>query len=317
MPNALKADLWLVLVTILAAVSWIFSKEAIMLMPPLIFISLRFFLAGLFLTIIGFHQIKLLNWAQYKQAILVGCVFTVGMCFWIMGLYSGVSLTIGGFLTSLAVLFSPILARVFFKEYVPSRTWYAIPVAVIGVGFLSLGSGFNIESGQLLFMVASLFFALFFILNTRAANHREVGGIDEVLEISEKVPSLPLTAITLLVVGVIAGCLSLLMESPSIVIEEFSMAMLGWVLASAFIGTAIRFFIQTHAQSLSENSHGVVIMVVEPVWTALLAAAWFSEQLSVNDFVGCLLIFISIIIIRWTSIYQLVNPKNKTLRGTT
>lgn len=317
MPNSLKADLWLVLVTILAAISWVFSKEAVLLMPPLIFISLRFFLAGLLLTIVGFHQIKLLNWAQYKQAVPVGCVFTAGMCFWILGLYSGVSLTIGAFLTSLAVLFSPILARVFFKEYVPASTWYALPVAVTGVGFLSLTQGFNIESGQLLFMVASLFFALFFILNTRAANHREVGGVDEVLEISEKVPSLSLTAITLLVVGVIAGCLSLLLETPSIVVDNFSMAMLAWVLASAFIGTAIRFFIQTHAQSLSANSHGVVIMVIEPIWTALLAAAWFSERLSAYDFIGCLLIFLSIIIIRWTSIYRLINPKNKTLRGNT
>ncbi len=32
------------------------------------------------------------------------------------GLYSGVSLSVGGFLTSLAVVISPALARVLFKE---------------------------------------------------------------------------------------------------------------------------------------------------------------------------------------------------------
>jgi drug/metabolite transporter (DMT)-like permease len=315
MPNALKADLWLVLVTILAAISWGFSKEAVLLMPPLIFISLRFFLAGLLLMVVGFHQIKLLNWAQFKQAVFVGCVFAVGICFWIMGLNSDVSLTIGAFITSLAVLFSPILARIVFKEFISTSTWYALPVAAIGVGFLSLKSGFDIEMGQILFLMSSLFFALFFILNTRAANHREVAGVDEVLEISEKVPSLPLTAITLLVVGVIAGCLSLLLESPSVVVDEFSVAILGWVLASAFIGTALRFFIQTHAQSLSANSHGVVILIIEPIWTALVAAAWFGERLSGYDLIGCLLIFLSLIIIRWTLIIQIIQPKNKTLRG--
>ncbi|PCI71469.1 MAG: EamA family transporter [Piscirickettsiaceae bacterium] len=310
MSNAIKADLWLILVTILAAISWIFSKEAVLLMPPLLFISSRFLLAGLLLSIVGFKQIKQLNWHQFKQALFVGSVFAVGMCFWIMGLYSGVSVTVGGFLTSLAVIVSPVLAKLLFKESVPMTTWYAIPTAVIGLGFLSLTSGFQVETGQLLFMAASFCFALFFILNTRAANHREVGGVDEVLEISEKVPTLSLTAVTLLVVGVFAGSLSLFLENVPEAFNNLSSAIVLWVLASAFIGTALRFFIQTHAQSLSSESHGVVIMVIEPIWTALLAAAWFNETLEGYDFFGCTLIFLSLIIIRWSSIYGLFKPKS-------
>jgi drug/metabolite transporter (DMT)-like permease len=63
---------------------------------------------------------------------------------------------------------------------------------------------------------------------------------------------------------------------------------------------------QTHAQSLSSNSHGVVIMIVEPIWTALMAAAWFGESLSEKELIGCVLVFISIIIIRWTLIQRLL-----------
>lgn len=303
--NTAKADLWLVVVTLLAAISWIFSKEAVMLMSPLLFISMRFFLAGLLLTFVGFKQIKSLNWNQYKQAIVAGAVFAIGMCSWVMGLYSGVSVTVGGFLTSLAVLMTPVLARLFFGETPPASTWYALPVAMIGLGYLSLNDALVVETGQLFFIAASLFFALFFILSTRASNHREVGGLDEIMDISEKVPTLSLTAITLLTVGILAGCLSLVVESWSLTTDNISIQLIGWVLASAFIGTATRFFIQTHALSLSSNSHGVVIMVVEPIWTALLAALWFGEMLAGNDFVGCALIFVSLIIIRWSSIYNI------------
>jgi drug/metabolite transporter (DMT)-like permease len=282
-----------------------FSKEAVSLMPPLLFISFRFILAGILLSAVGFKQIKSLNRGQFKQAVTVGCIFAVGMCFWIMGLYSGVSLSVGGFLTSLAVIFTPLLAKIIFNESAPMSTWYALPVAVIGLGFLALDSGFDLEIGHLLFITSSLFFALFYIINTRAANHREVGGVDEIIDISEKVPALSLTAITLVTVGVLAGVLSFVMGEWQNIAISYSAALVGWVLASAFIGTAARFFIQTHAQSLSSNSHGVVIMVIEPIWTALLAAAWFNERLTVNELLGCSFIFMALIIIRWLFVVEL------------
>ncbi|MDF1828582.1 MAG: drug/metabolite transporter (DMT)-like permease [Cycloclasticus pugetii] len=306
MSNAIKADILLVLVTILAAISWIFSKEAVLLMPPLLFICSRFLLAGLLLLIVGFNQLSVLSWNQYRQAIIVGFIFALGMCFWVMGLHSGVSLSVASFITSSAVIFSPIISKIFFAEKVPSTTWYAIPFALVGLAFLSLSGEFEIQKGQLLFIVSALFVALFFVLNSRAANHREIVVLGEVTRVSKRVPALPLTAIALVTVGVLVGMLSFITEGWLEAAEGFSSTLLAWVLASAFIGTALRFFMQTHAQSLSSNSHGVVIMIVEPIWTALMAAAWFGESLSEKELIGCVLVFISIIIIRWTLIQRLL-----------
>lgn len=310
--RAAKADLWFVVVTLLAAAGWIFSKEAILLMPPLLFISLRFLLAGMVLTMVGFRQVKALSWNQYRQSIFVGAIFSFGTCFWVMGLYSGVSISVGVFLTSLAVIMVPLLSRVLFKEKPPRSTWFSIPVAVIGLAILTLKSDLSIETGQLFFLAASFFFGIFFIYNTRAANHQEVAMLDESINVSEKVPALPLTAITLLVVGVIAAAVSLYMEPWQPTFTDFSLELLFWVSASALVGTALRFFIQTHAQSLSTHSHGVVIMVVEPIWTACLAAAWFDESLSQTDLMGCSLIFLSIVINRWPLISGLFRFLNKT-----
>ena len=296
----------LVLVTILAAISWIFSKEAVLLMPPLLFICSRFLLAGLLLLIVGFNQLSVLSWNQYRQAIIVGFIFALGMCFWVLGLHSGVSLSVASFITSSAVIFSPIISKIFFAEKVPSTTWYAIPFALVGLAFLSLSGEFEIQKGQLLFIVSALFVALFFVLNSRAANHREIVVLGEVTRVSKRVPALPLTAIALVTVGVLVGMLSFITEGWLEAAEGFSSTLLAWVLASAFIGTALRFFMQTHAQSLSSNSHGVVIMIVEPIWTALMAAAWFGESLSEKELIGCVLVFISIIIIRWTLIQRLL-----------
>lgn len=114
--NAAKADLWLILVTILAAISWMFSKEAVLLMPPLLFISSRFILAGILLSMVGFRQIKSLNWHQYKQAIVVGSIFAAGMCFWIMGLYSGVNLSVGGFFNQFGGSDFPSISKNIFQR---------------------------------------------------------------------------------------------------------------------------------------------------------------------------------------------------------
>ena len=115
----------------------------------------------------------------------------------------------------------------------------------------------------------------------------------------------PRWTLSLLTVGVSVAFVSFALESWSTAADNYSTNLLAWVLASAFIATALRFFMQTYAQSLSMASHGVVIMVVEPIWTALLAAFWFAERLSGNDLIGCVLIFAAVIIIRWTLIQGL------------
>ena len=79
-----------------------------------------------------------------------------------------------------------------------------------------------------------------------------------------------------------------------------------WILLSATIGTALRFLVQTYAQSLTANSHGVVIMVLEPLWTTLIAMAWFGESMNASQLVGCLFILLSLVINRLKAITQLL-----------
>ena len=187
---SLKADLLLVLVTLLAAVSWIFSKEAVLLMPPLLFMALRFLLAGLLLALLGWRQIRALNVRQIRRATRVGMVFGFGMSCWIMGLHAGGHLGEGAFLTNLGVVLVPLLAALLFGERAPLSTWLALPVAGAGLALLFLQHGLRPAPGQLFYVLAAGIFALFYILNTRAANERPgaPGGR------GDKVPPLALTA---------------------------------------------------------------------------------------------------------------------------
>ncbi|MDV3503466.1 DMT family transporter [Marinobacter sp. M-5] len=299
MSNAHKSDLFLIIVTLLAAISWMFSKEAVLLMPPLLFMAARFLLAGGLLTLVSYRSLRRLSADQLRRSVGVGLVFGTAMSCWIMGLFHGTHVGEGAFLTSLGVVIVPIIARVIFKEPQPASTWIAIPIAVAGLALLSLKNGFRPELGQLFFVMAAFIFALYFTLNTRAANQRTV--INRRGESVEKhrVPALPLTAIALITVGVLTLIESSLLESWTLMADAFSPILVWWIFASAAIGTAGRFLLQTYAQSLSANSHGVVILVLEPVWVALFAAGWFSETMVASQLAGCGLIFAALLVNRW------------------
>ena len=136
MNNAYKSDLLLVLVTLLASISWMFSKEAVLQMPPLLFMSIRFFLAAL-----------LLSCASYRAL---------------------------GKLAVSGVVMVPIIGRALFKEAIPTSTWVALPVALIGLGFLSLSApmdhALKIETSHILLLSSAALFALYFNLNARVTN---------------------------------------------------------------------------------------------------------------------------------------------------
>lgn len=302
MTDAHKSDLLLVVVTLLAAVSWIFSKEAILLMPPLMFMAARFLIAGIFLAIFAHKAILALNGDQIRRAVGVGLVFGIAMSFWIMGLVNIESMGEGAFLTSLGVVIVPIIARLVFREPQPASTWLAIPIAVAGLALLSLKNGFRPEAGQLFFVVAATIFALYFTLNTRAANQRTVINRRGQTVEKHRVPALPLTALALLTVGVVTLVESALMEPWQPTLSEPAPLLIWWVLASAIIGTAGRFLVQTFAQSMSAHSHGVVILVLEPVWVALFATGWFGETMEPLQLAGCGLIFAALIVNRWNAL---------------
>lgn len=304
--NATKADLLLFLVTLLAAISWMFSKEAVLLMPPLLFVTLRFLLAGSFLAALGYQQLKNMTAGQYQQAFLVGLVFGVAMSFWIMGLHFGEHIGEGAFLTSLGVILVPFVTLLLYREISPRSTWLALPIAISGLALLSLNGSFKLELGQAFYLLAAVAFALFYAMNTRAATSWLTEGIDNENIYSEKVPALALTAISLSCAGIVAGCLSFLIEPWQETASSFSLPLAGWILSSALIGTALRFSIQTYAQSLSNHSHGVVILTGEPVFTASIAAYWFGESMRSAQIAGCGLILIALLVARWPAIHGML-----------
>jgi drug/metabolite transporter (DMT)-like permease len=289
--HSFKADVLLVIVTLLAAISWMFSKEAVSEMPPLLFIGSRFLLAGIFLALFSQSSLIGLNRKQWLASAQVGILFGLSMCLWIFGLVHAKNLGEGAFITSIASILVAPISYLIFKANVERSNWLALPVAFIGLGLLGLENGFHPEKSQLFFLGAAILLSLTFILNGRAA---------------ARMSAVALTAISLSFVGIMAIIISAYGETwPA----DVTGSMAKWLLLSALIGTAARFLLQTYAQGLTTPSHAAVIMILEPIWTALIAAAWFNERMSTLQLIGCSLIFSALIINRWSSVQGWLKKK--------
>lgn len=279
-----KAELILVFVTILAGFGWIFSKEALVGLPPFFFMGVRFIIAGFVLFLAGQKYFRGLDWKDVKQASLVGVVMGVTMVFWVTGLDQGSNLGVGAFITSLGVVLVPVVARVLFKERPPTSIWVALPFAIVGLGFLALNNGLNFEFAHLFFLGAAVTSAFQLNLLSRSSMRMHV---------------LVLTAIQLSVAGVLLLGLSLATETLP---HSVSMGVAGWFLGSTLVATSLRFLLQTYGMSLTPVSHAAVIMNLEPVWTAIFAVLWFSESMGIGQVFGCLLVFIAMLVSRWSQI---------------
>lgn len=268
------------LVTWLAAAGWIFSREAVAGLPPLTFMALRFAGAGLLLALLCRPALQALSREQWLAALRIGLLFGIAMVFWVTGLKLTTHIGVGSFLCSLGLVMVPLVSLLFGDR--PGLSAYlALPFALAGLACLSLDGEFHLGVAEGCFLLSALIFALMYIMNSRAA---------------ARTPAMPLTAIQLLVTGLITTIGALLFEPLAL---SQPPAIWGWFLASLLIATCLRFVLQTRGMGLSPPSHSAILMNLEPVWTALLAALWLGERMSGLQLGGCGLIFLAMLVNRW------------------
>lgn len=282
-----RADLALVVVTLLAAAGWIFSKEALQAFPPLTFVAMRFVSAGVLLGLFAGPSLRAMTLEQWKRALILGLCFGSAMVFWILGLQHASHIGVGAFLTSLGVVLVPVVAM-FFGDRLPPSSRFSIPLAAAGLALLSLDGEFKLGWGESAFVAAAVLFALTFVMNSRAA---------------ARLPVLPLTSIQLVMVGLVSLPLAWIFEDHDL---HPDLAAWGWLLASILIATSLRFLLQTWAQGKTAASSAAVIMVLEPVWTAILAILWFDEAMTLVQILGCGLIFSALLASRWNALRSML-----------
>lgn len=274
------AEATLVLVTLIAGFGWLCSKEVLRGMPPLLFLGVRFASAGVVLALLAGWRGQPLPWRLPASSWWSAAMLALAMALWMLALQLSNNLGVGAFIGSLGVVLAPVLARLMFGTVLQVQTLWAMPLAALGVAAMALHGGGQLAAADALFLASALAMSVFLNLNGRAGS---------------QAPALSLSALQLLLAGCAGFVGSAYAEHWPVALSP---AVWSWLLVSILLATCGRFFLQGWAQARVPMQRSAFILLLEPVWTAILAWLWFGSGMSASQLTGAGLIMSSLLISR-------------------
>ncbi|HGE8239412.1 DMT family transporter [Aeromonas veronii] len=254
--------LLMVLVTLLAAAGWLFSKEAIRELPPAAFIGSRFLLAALLLLPLAWLREPPPTRAQLLRAAGCGKLLGASLLLWVTAISQSDALGSGAFIMSVATLMAPLAAWAAFRAKPGRHYWLTLPIAIAGLLLLSSSTHWGVSLSLFWFLAAAT------TLGIQLAVHRHF---------AQSIAPTWLTCIQLAMTGLLGTLLSLLTEQwPEAGVNH---GIWGWFAASVLIATTLRYWLLTHALSKMTTAHAALMMLLEPVWTLILSTLFYSEPL--------------------------------------
>ena len=285
MPRAVAVAL-LLLCTMLWGFAFIAQKSAMDTMGPLSFASIRYLLGGLVILPVALWELRRkraegfrLTRRQSVQIFALSIVFLGGSWLQQAGLAT-TTVTNGGFLTSLYVLFVPLIAFIAVRTRPHPVIYLGVPLALIGIYYLNGGGLDQFNSGDLLVILGAVFWGGHVLLLGHVA--RDTG--------------LPIfvSGMQFLIAGALALGLAFGLETPT-----WAGISAGWVeiLYAGVLSTAVAFTLQAIGQQYVPAANAAIILSAESLFAALGGALMLGERLPPIGYAGAALIFIAILLV--------------------
>ena len=272
----MRAELYLLIATLLAALGWIASKLVVLEMPGEAFIAIRFLLASLVLLPFCYKHIVKLTFKQVLLACGVGVFLGLALQVWVYAVSISSSLSEGAFIMSLAMIIAPVTSWMLFQVKPNKAFWLALPVSMMGMMLLTLGNGWQVDASQLSFLLAAVLLSIHFVLNKK---------------ISSQLTPLVSICLQLFTVGIVGVVYVGFTQEYAF---EFSSHLIFWFVISTILATSIRYLLQTMGQYSVKMETAALIMILEPIWTMMLSITMLDETLELRKALGGCVIFLSL-----------------------
>jgi drug/metabolite transporter (DMT)-like permease len=283
MPRLL-ATLMLLITTMLWGFAFVAQKSAMSAMGPLTFSAVRYTLGALIVLPLAVWEYRRRGVApsprHWAMIALLSLAFFLGVYLQQAGLVT-TTVTNGGFLTSLYVLFVPLIALVAVRHMPHPVVWVCMPMAIIGVFLLNGGHLERFSIGDLMLIGGAVAWAVQVLM---------VGYVSRVtgLPVTVSVICFAATA-ALSAVGGVA------VETPDLgaAISQ------GWaeILYAGILSTAVAFTMQAVAQQYVPAANAAIILSAESLFAALGGALLLGERLPAIGYFGAALIFLAIVLV--------------------
>ena len=229
------------------------------------FLAWRFLVAALIMAIIRPQSFRHITPSFLLRGVSAGLFLGLGYIFQTFGLtLTTVAKT--GFITGLYAIFVPLIAAIFFRHKISKMQWFAVGLATIGTGFLSL-HGFTMGLGEFLVLVGALFFALHIIGLGRWSPNRDS------------------YALAMIQMGTV-GLLALVGSFKSGFHVPHDRGVWAVIIYCAIAASAFAFIVQTWAQSFMSATSVGIILTMEYIFAAVFGVVLVHERLTWRTVVG-------------------------------
>ena len=254
---------------------------------PFTFNAIRCLIGGLFL-IPCIYLLRKINQAKNKAGgnrvlnrrvllggILCGIVFALATNLQSYGLkYTTVGKA--GFITSSYIVIVPLLG-LFLKKKVGFRIWSAVGIAMTGLYLLCIGDDFTIGTGDLFVMLSAIMFSVHILVIDHFACN-----VDGVV----------MSCIQFLVCGVLS-CVPAMFETVTLADLQAGAVPLAY---AGILSCGVAYTLQIIGQQDMDPAIAALILSLESCISVLAGWLLLSEVLSMKEGIGCVLMFMAIVI---------------------
>ncbi len=275
--KSLISELGLLFITVIWGSAFVVVKNTIETVPSGYMIAIRFGIAAILMPIIFYKRFKNLNMQTIKYGAFLGVI--VFVAYYLQNI--GIKYTTAGnsaFLTAVYVIVVPFLYWIVRNRRPDIFNILSAVICIIGIGLLSLNSGFQINIGDLLSLLCGLAFA------------SQITGISI---LTEKIDPILISFTQFAFTSVIAFAVAFSTESfPQKLGVDSIEALLYISIFSTFIALVLQNVCQKHVPPAKAS----LIMSLESLFGTLFGIIFLNEALTIKTFFGFLLIFIAILI---------------------
>jgi drug/metabolite transporter (DMT)-like permease len=295
--NRFRADLVLLLVALIWGSAYAVQRVAAQYFDPFTFNGLRFLLGGL--VLFPFSKLNPLrktyrsqieqntlpmNRVAYSELDRKSILFILLaglLLFGAAGLQqAGLETTTAGnagFITTLYVVFVPLILVIFWREKIHWLSWFSAGIAIVGSLLLSTGGTLRLAPGDALEMAGAFLWALQMILVSRAVKHMDV---------------ITFSVGQYLCAGVLSILMSLWLHMPYVGIVN------GWwtIIYIGLVSTAGGYTLQGLGQKYAPPTDATILLTMEAIFAALTGFIFLGETMQVVQLVGCGLILSAVFV---------------------
>ena len=289
--RAMLGNFLLILTALIWGCAFVAQSVGMAYVEPVTFNGIRCIIGGVVLIIanIAFDAVKKKN-GTYKRIekeekieLIKGGIICGFIIFFASTIQQiGISqTTVGkaGFISVLYILIVPFLGLLM-KQKLPRMIWLCCAIAVAGLYLLCMNESFSLSKGDFTVLISAVCYAIHII----AIGH-----------FAPKVDCVKLSCLQFLVCGAISVAVMFIFEKPDF--ENIIHAWLSILYAGALSG-GVGYTLQTVAQKWTKPSVASLLMSFESVFAVLAGAVLLHQIPSLRELGGCILMFISIIIIQ-------------------